>query len=528
MASPRPMDRLICGDVGFGKTEVAMRAAFTAVFNKKQVAVLVPSTLLAQLHYESFVDRFANTPVRIEVLSRFRTAKEQKDVIQRLADGKVDILIGTHKLLQSDVKFSHLGLVIIDEEHRFGVKQKEALKALRTEVDILALTATPIPRTLNMSMAGMRDLSVIATPPARRLSIKTFVRAKEDNLIKEAILRELLRGGQVYYLYNEVKTIENAKRELEALLPEARIGIGHGQMRERDLERVMSDFYHKRYNLLLCSTIIETDIDIPNANTIIIERADKFGLAQLHQLRGRVGRSHHQAYAYLLTPEGKKPTKDAQKRLEAIAMNEDLGAGFILASQDLEIRGAGELLGEEQSGQIASLGFSLYMDLLEDAVKAIRSGKTPSAELPLHTGTEISLHLATLIPDDYLPDVNGRLQLYKRIASCKDAAALRDLQVEMIDRFGLLPEATKNLFRLTEVKQRAEALGIVRIDAGKDKGILHFGGQTSVEPIKLVQLMQRQPLVYRLDSAQSLKFNLDMSTADKCFAALEKLLDALQ
>ena len=528
MARTRPMDRVVCGDVGFGKTEVAMRAAFIAVHNHKQVAILVPTTLLAQQHYDNFKDRFADWPVNIELLSRFRSAKEQQESINRLEEGKVDILIGTHKLLQSSVKFQDLGLVIIDEEHRFGVRQKEALKALRANVDLLSMTATPIPRTLNMAMSGIRDLSIIATPPARRLSVKTFVRQRDESIIKEAVLRELLRGGQVYFLHNDVSTIENAAEKLREIIPEVRLGVAHGQMPERQLEKVMQDFYHKRYNLLLCSTIIETGIDIPNANTIIIERADKFGLAQLHQLRGRVGRSHHQAYAYLLTPEGKKPTKDAQKRLEAIAMNEDLGAGFILASQDLEIRGAGELLGEEQSGQIASLGFSLYMDLLEDAVKAIRSGKTPSAELPLHTGTEISLHLATLIPDDYLPDVNGRLQLYKRIASCKDAAALRDLQVEMIDRFGLLPEATKNLFRLTEVKQRAEALGIVRIDAGKDKGILHFGGQTSVEPIKLVQLMQRQPLVYRLDSAQSLKFNLDMSTADKCFAALEKLLDALQ
>ena len=528
MAKTRPMDRVVCGDVGFGKTEVAMRAAFIAVHNHKQVAILVPTTLLAQQHYDNFKNRFADWPVNIELLSRFRSAKEQQESINRLEEGKVDILIGTHKLLQSSVKFQDLGLVIIDEEHRFGVRQKEALKALRANVDLLSMTATPIPRTLNMAMSGIRDLSIIATPPARRLSVKTFVRQREESIIKEAVLRELLRGGQVYFLHNDVSTIENAAEKLREIIPEVRLGVAHGQMPERQLEKVMQDFYHKRYNLLLCSTIIETGIDIPNANTIIIERADKFGLAQLHQLRGRVGRSHHQAYAYLLTPEGKKPTKDAEKRLEAIAMNEDLGAGFILASQDLEIRGAGELLGEEQSGQIASLGFSLYMDLLEDAVKAIRSGKTPSAELPLRSGTEISLHLATLIPDDYLPDVNGRLQLYKRIASCKDAAALRDLQVEMIDRFGLLPDATKNLFRLTEVKQRAEALGIVRIDAGKDKGILHFGGQTSVEPIKLVQLMQRQPLVYRLDSAQSLKFNVDMSSADKCFAALERLLDALQ
>lgn len=527
MCRTRPMDRVVCGDVGFGKTEVAMRAAFIAVHGQKQVAVLVPTTLLAQQHYDNFKDRFADWPVNIELLSRFRSAKEQEASIQRLEEGKVDILIGTHKLLQSSVKFQDLGLVIIDEEHRFGVRQKEQLKALRTNVDLLSMTATPIPRTLNMAMSGIRDLSIIATPPARRLSVKTFVRQWDEAIIKEAVLRELLRGGQVYFLHNDVKTIENAAEKLRELIPEVRLGVAHGQMPERQLERVMQDFYHKRFNLLLCSTIIETGIDLPNANTIIIERADKFGLAQLHQLRGRVGRSHHQAYAYLLTPAGKKLTADAEKRLEAIALNEDLGAGFVLASQDMEIRGAGELLGEEQSGQIESLGFSLYMDLLEDAVKAIRSGKTPSADQPLQRGTEISLHLPTLIPEDYLPDVNGRLQLYKRIASCKDKAGLKDLQVEMIDRFGLLPEATKNLFQLTDIKQQAENLGIVRIDAGKDKGILHFGSQTQVEPIKLVQLVQRQPQVYRLDGAQALKFTRDMSDATRCFAALQQLLDAL-
>lgn len=528
MAKTRPMDRVVCGDVGFGKTEVAMRAAFIAVHNHKQVAILVPTTLLAQQHFDNFKDRFADWPVNIELLSRFRSAKEQQESIQRLEEGKVDILIGTHKLLQSSVKFNDLGLVIIDEEHRFGVRQKESLKAMRANVDLLSMTATPIPRTLNMAMSGIRDMSIIATPPAKRLSVKTFVRQRDEAIIKEAVLRELLRGGQVYFLHNDVSTIENTAEKLRKIIPEVRLGVAHGQMPERQLEKVMQDFYHKRYNLLLCSTIIETGIDIPNANTIIIERADKFGLAQLHQLRGRVGRSHHQAYAYLLTPEGKNPTADAQKRLEVIAMNEDLGSGFVLASQDLEIRGAGELLGEEQSGQIASLGFSLYMDLLDDAVKAIRSGKTPSADLPLQRGTEISLHLPTLIPDDYLPDVNSRLQLYKRLASCSNAAELRDLQVEMIDRFGLLPLATKNLFRLTELKQRAETMGILRMDVGKDRGVLHFGSQTSVEPIKLVQLMQQKPLTYKLDSAQSLKFTMAMDTADQCFAALEKLLDALQ
>jgi len=527
MTQTRPMDRVICGDVGFGKTEVAMRAAFMAVNGGHQVAVLVPTTLLAQQHYDNFKDRFADWPVNVELLSRFRSAKEQETAIQRLEEGKVDILIGTHKLLQSSVKYQQLGLVIVDEEHRFGVRQKEKLKAIRANVDLLSLTATPIPRTLNMAMSGIRDLSIIATPPARRLSVKTFVRQRDESIIKEAVLRELLRGGQVYFLHNEVKTIENTAEKLRELIPEARLGVAHGQMPERQLERVMQDFYHKRFNVLLCSTIIETGIDIPNANTIIIERADKFGLAQLHQLRGRVGRSHHQAYAYLLTPEGKKLTADAEKRLQAIALNEDLGAGFLLASQDLEIRGAGELLGEEQSGQIEHLGFSLYMELLEEAVEAIRQGKTPNPDQPLNKGTEINLHLPALIPDDYLPDVNLRLQLYKRIASTKNKAGLKDLQVEMIDRFGLLPEAAKNLFRLTEIKHQAEALGLSRIDAGKDRGVVHFGEAPKIEPIKLVQMVQQQPQVYKLEGGQTLKFNRAMETADQCFHALEQLLSAL-
>ena len=527
MASPRPMDRLVCGDVGFGKTEVAMRAAFTAVHNNKQVAVLVPTTLLAQQHYESFVDRFADTPVSIEVLSRFRTAAEQKTVIDKLARGQVDILIGTHKLLQADVKFSELGLVIIDEEHRFGVKQKEALKALRAEVDVLALTATPIPRTLNMSMAGMRDLSVIATPPARRLSIKTFVREREERLIKEAILRELLRGGQVYYLHNEVKTIENTARELAALVPEARIGIGHGQMRERELERVMSDFYHKRFNILLCTTIIETGIDVPNANTIIIERADMFGLAQLHQLRGRVGRSHHQAYAYLLTPPHKKITADAEKRLQAIGEASDLGAGFTLATHDLEIRGAGELLGDEQSGQIQTLGFSLYMDMLEKAVKAIQRGETPNIAEPLQQGTEINLGIAALIPDDYLPDVHTRLTLYKTIANCRDEDELKDCKIMMIDRFGLLPAQVNNLFAVTALKLRAEALGIVRIEAGATSGKLEFGHHTSVDPLQLVTLVQSHSAIFRLDGPSVLRFKQASETVEQRLQLVDDILLAL-
>ncbi|WP_405337080.1 transcription-repair coupling factor [Marinospirillum alkalitolerans] len=527
MARTRPMDRVICGDVGFGKTEVAMRAAFVAVHGGKQVAVLVPTTLLAQQHYENFRDRFADWPVKVELLSRFRSAKQQQQAIEQLEAGQVDILIGTHKLLQSSIQFKDLGLVIIDEEHRFGVRQKEQLKSLRAQVDLLSLTATPIPRTLNMAMSGIRDLSIIATPPARRLSVKTFVRKKEEALIKEAVLRELLRGGQVYYLHNEVSTIENTAEELSQWLPEARIGIAHGQMPERQLERVMQDFYHKRYNLLLCSTIIETGIDIPNANTMIIERADKFGLAQLHQLRGRVGRSHHQAYAYLLTPQDKKPTADAQKRLDAIAAHEDLGAGFLLASQDMEIRGAGELLGDEQSGQIEGLGFSLYMELLEEAVQAIREGRTPQAHEPLRSGTEINLYFPALIPEDYLPDVNLRLQLYKRIASATTSSELKDLQVEMIDRFGLLPEAAKHLFQQAALKQKAKALNLPRIDAGKEKGVIYFGDQPKINTSHLIQLIQTQARHYQLDGQQALKFNLIMEPAQACFKQLEQLLDQL-
>jgi len=427
MRSPKPMDRLVCGDVGFGKTEVAMRAAFVAVQAGKQVAVLVPTTLLAQQHYENFRDRFADWPVRIEVLSRFKSAKEQKLAMEAAKDGRIDILIGTHKLLSDDMDFKQLGLIIVDEEHRFGVRHKEALKQRRAEVDMLTLTATPIPRTLNMALSGMRDLSIIATPPAKRLAVKTFVRESQPMVIKEAILRELLRGGQVYYLHNEVDSIEKCAQELTELVPEARIGIAHGQMRERELEQVMQQFYHKQHNILVCSTIIETGIDVPSANTIIMDRADKLGLAQMHQLRGRVGRSHHQAYAYLLTPPKKAMTGDAEKRLEAIAAADDLGAGFVLASQDLEIRGAGELLGEDQSGNIHSIGFSLYMDMLDRAVKAIRNGKTPNMDQPFTLGADINLRLSALIPDDYLPDVHNRLTLYKRISSADSDDALDEL-----------------------------------------------------------------------------------------------------
>ncbi len=527
MLAGKPMDRLICGDVGFGKTEVAMRAAFIAVHSGRQVAVLVPTTLLAQQHYNSFRDRFADWPVKVEVMSRFKSAKEVGEAMQQLAEGKVDIVIGTHKLLQDDVKFANLGLVIIDEEHRFGVRQKEQLKALRSEVDILTLTATPIPRTLNMAVSGMRDLSIIATPPARRLSVRTFVMEQNNPTIKEALLRELLRGGQVYYLHNDVKTIEKCAADLAELVPEARIGIGHGQMRERELEQVMGDFYHKRFNVLIASTIIETGIDVPSANTIIIERADKFGLAQLHQLRGRVGRSHHQAYAYLLTPPRKQMTDDAQKRLEAIAGAQDLGAGFLLATHDLEIRGAGELLGDGQSGQIQAVGFTLYMEMLERAVKAIRKGEQPNLDQPLGGGPEINLRVAALIPQDYLPDVHARLILYKRIASAADEEGLKELQVEMIDRFGLLPEPTKNLVRLTLLKLQAESLGIKKVDAGPQGGRIEFAADTCVDPLTLIKLIQSAPARYKFEGATLFKFQVPMERPEQRFNTLEALFERL-
>lgn len=526
MTRAQPMDRLVCGDVGFGKTEVAMRAAFIASYSSKQVAVLVPTTLLAQQHYQSFRDRFADSPVNIELISRFKTAKEQEKILKRVADGEVDILVGTHKLIQGDITFKNLGLLIIDEEHRFGVQQKEKLKALRAEVDILTLTATPIPRTLNMAMGGVRDLSIIATPPARRLSVKTFVRQKQDALIRESVLREVLRGGQVYYLFNDVKNIEKEVEYLQKLVPESRVSFAHGQMRERELEQAMSDFYHQRFNVLVCSTIIETGIDIPNANTIIIDRSDKFGLAQLHQLRGRVGRSHHQAYAYLLTPAEKRLTRDAEKRLEAISAAQDLGAGFMLATHDMEIRGAGELLGEEQSGQIQSVGFSLYMELLEQAVRSLQDGNELDLEASMH-GTEVNLRIPALIPEDYLPDVHARLVLYKRIASCRSYDELKDLQIEMIDRFGLLAEATKNLLRQAELKLDAEKLGIIKVDAGATSGSFEFGKQTTVDPLALVQLVQKSPHIYRLEGANRLRFELKASTADDKIEEVRALIKSL-
>ncbi|MFT5579377.1 MAG: transcription-repair coupling factor (superfamily II helicase) [Paraglaciecola psychrophila] len=527
LSAPTATDRLVCGDVGFGKTEVAMRAAFVAVHNSKQVAILVPTTLLAQQHYESFKDRFADWPVTVQVLSRFKSAKEQKQVLEQTVAGRVDILIGTHKLLQKDVKYKDLGLVIIDEEHRFGVRQKEVLKSLRAEVDILTLTATPIPRTLNMAMSGMRDLSIIATPPARRLSVKTFVRQWDKGVIKEAVLREILRGGQIYYLHNEVKTIEQSARDLQELIPEARVGIGHGQLRERELEQVMADFYHKRFNVLMCSTIIETGIDVPSANTIIIDRADKFGLAQLHQLRGRVGRSHHQAYAYLLTPGEKNMTTDAAKRLEAISQAEDLGAGFTLATHDLEIRGAGELLGDDQSGQIHSIGYTLYMDMLEKAVSAIKNGDEVNFDTAFNPASEVNMRLPALIPDDYLPDVHSRLILYKRIANAENDGDLRELQVEMIDRFGLLPSQVKNLFRATALKLRAQSVGISKVEASAAGGKLEFSEQTQVEPIALVKLVQMQSATYQLAGATTLRFSEELEDVESRFDFVDRLIDTL-
>ncbi|MFB0711721.1 transcription-repair coupling factor [Buttiauxella noackiae] len=511
MCQPLAMDRLVCGDVGFGKTEVAMRAAFLAVENNKQVAVLVPTTLLAQQHLDNFRDRFANWPVRIEMLSRFRTAKEQAQILEEAREGKVDILIGTHKLLQNDVKMKDLGLLIVDEEHRFGVRHKERIKAMRADVDILTLTATPIPRTLNMAMSGMRDLSIIATPPARRLAVKTFVREYDSLVVREAILREVLRGGQVYYLYNDVENIQKAADRLAELVPEARITIGHGQMRERELERVMNDFHHQRFNVLVCTTIIETGIDIPTANTIIIERADHFGLAQLHQLRGRVGRSHHQAYAWLLTPHPKAMTTDAQKRLEAIASLEDLGAGFALATHDLEIRGAGELLGEGQSGSMETIGFSLYMEMLENAVDALKEGREPSLEDLTSSQTEVELRMPALLPDDFIPDVNTRLSFYKRIASAKTAHELDELKVELIDRFGLLPDAARNLLDIAALRQHAQKLGVRKIEGHDKGGVIEFAEKNHVNPVWLIGLLQKQPQHYRLDGPTRLKFIEDLA-----------------
>ena len=527
MQLAKPMDRLVCGDVGFGKTEVAMRAAFVAVQNGKQVAVLVPTTLLAQQHYESFKDRFADTAVRIEVLSRFGSNKTHLKIIEDLAEGRVDIVVGTHKILQENVQFKNLGLMIVDEEHRFGVRDKERIKALRADVDMLTLTATPIPRTLNMAFSGMRDLSIIATPPARRLAVKTFVQEHTDDSIKEAILRELLRGGQVYLLHNEVETIERAAETIRHLVPEARVAVAHGQMRERELEQVMQQFYHKDYNVLVCSTIIETGIDVPNANTIIIERADKLGLAQLHQLRGRVGRSHHQAYAYLLVPSIKHLKGDAEKRLDAIQRASTLGAGFMLATEDLEIRGAGELLGEQQSGSMQAIGYSLYMEMLEKATKAIQKGKTPNFDAPLSLTAEINLHMPALIPDDYLGDVHQRLLFYKRISNTDTQEKLDNIRMELIDRFGIPPQPVKQLFSVHQIRLGAEQLGITKVDINSNGGYIEFSPDTPVQAISIIQLMQKNPSYYRMEGGQRLKVMVQLAEYDKRIQFIVELLNKL-
>ena len=491
MQSGRPMDRLVCGDVGFGKTEVALRAAFVAVMGGRQVAVLVPTTLLAEQHYQNFTDRFAEWPIKVAEISRFRTAKEQAEALKGLADGSIDIIIGTHRLISKDVKFANLGLVILDEEHRFGVRQKEQLKALRAEVDVLTLTATPIPRTLSMAMEGLREFSVITTPPQKRLAIKTFATDYSEGIIREAAMREFKRGGQVYFLHNEVDTIHSMREKLERILPEARISIAHGQLRERELEQVMRDFYHQRSNLLLCTTIIETGIDVPTANTIIMNRADMFGLAQLHQLRGRVGRSHHQAYAYLLTDPNRKITPQAQKRLDAIQLLEDLGAGFHLAMHDLEIRGAGELLGDSQSGEMQEIGFHLYSEMLNHAVKRLKEGKEPDLSAPLGVTTEINLHTPALLTNEYCPDVHERLVLYKRLANCTNDDELDTMQEELIDRFGLLPEQGEALMACHRLRVAAKPLSIIKIDASDSAIQLQFSPQADLDPTKLIALLQR-------------------------------------
>ena len=527
LASDQPMDRIVCGDVGFGKTEVALRATFAVVHGGKQVAVLVPTTLLAQQHGQNFRDRFADWPVRVEVLSRFQSQKQVREIVAGMESGSVDVVIGTHRLLQHTKSFKDIGLVIIDEEHRFGVRHKEAIRSLRSEIDVLTLTATPIPRTLNMAMGGIRDMSLITTPPAERLSVKTFVSEWNDVVIREACLREIKRGGQVYFVHNRVEDIGRIAERLTKLVPEANLRIGHGQMPERDLEQVMLDFYHRRFNVLLCTTIIESGIDVPTANTIIINRADRFGLAQLHQLRGRVGRSHHRAYAYLVAPPKAAMTADAVKRLEAIDSLEDLGSGFTLATHDLEIRGAGELLGDEQSGQIQEIGFSLYTELLARAVESLRSGQEPDLDAPLDAGVDINLHVAALLPNDYVPDVHLRLMLYKRISGTRNDEELRELQVELIDRFGLLPAAAKNLMRMAALKKRAAALGIGKIDAADTGGYVVFGDDSRIDPVALVKLVQNDSRSYRLQGSHRLSFRLDLTEVEARFRAIENLMDVL-
>jgi transcription-repair coupling factor (superfamily II helicase) len=527
LSNDSPTDRVVCGDVGFGKTEVALRAAFVTVHAGYQVAILVPTTLLAQQHYRTFSDRFADWPVNVELLSRFRSGKASSTVISGLKDGTVDIVVGTHRLLSGDLAFDRLGLVIVDEEHRFGVRHKEQLKKLRADVDLLTLTATPIPRTLNMAIGGLRDLSLIATPPAERLSVRTFIGQWSDQSIREAVLREIRRGGQVYFVHNRVQDIAKISANLSALLPEASIEVAHGQMSERELESVMLDFYHRRFNVLVCTTIIESGIDIPTANTIIINRADRLGLAQLHQLRGRVGRSHHQAYAYLIAPPTRALTADAAKRLEAVEALEELGAGFTLATHDLEIRGAGELLGDEQSGQIQAIGFALYNDLLARAVESLRAGEEPDLDDPLRSGPEIEVGLPALIPEDYMPDVHMRLVHYKRIASAATAAELENLQVELIDRFGLLPSATKTLFEVTRLKLLAQLLGIDKVHADNHGGFVVFGPRTLVDPLLLVGLVEDESGHYELDGPSKLRFHWQLDRDDDRLDATETLLREL-
>ncbi len=524
----QPMDRVICGDVGFGKTEVCMRAAFIAVQNTRQVAILVPTTLLAQQHYQNFCDRFADWPIRIEVISRFVAAKQQQLLINDIESGKIDIIIGTHKLLQNTIKYQDLGLVVIDEEHRFGVRQKEYFKKLRNEVDLLTLTATPIPRTLNMAMSGLRDISIIASPPPNRHSINTFISEWVDSMIQEACLREIRRGGQIFFLHNNVKTIERTAAQLESLLPEARIEIAHGQMPERQLEQIMLDFYHQRFNLLLCTTIIESGIDIPSANTILLNRADKLGLAQLHQLRGRVGRSHHRAYAYFIVPPKKLMTRDAGKRLAAVEASDSLGAGFMLSSHDLEIRGAGELLGDEQSGQIQEIGFSLYTEMLDRAIASLKSGDEPELESPLFTGPEIELHFSSLIPDTYLPDVHTRLILYKRIANAQNVDELRDLKVEMIDRFGLLPEETKNLFAITEMKLQSAEMGIRKIEANQSGGRILFTDKPNINSNPIIKMIEDQPTIFKMDGPEQFRIVKPFKSKDEILQFFQELLASLK
>src|SRR5499427_9710484 len=525
MKAGKPMDRLVCGDVGFGKTEVALRAAFVAIADGQQVAVLAPTTLLAEQHFNTFSDRFADWPVRLAELSRFKTAGEQATTLKGLTEGRIDIVIGTHKLLARDVKFARLGLVIVDEEHRFGVRQKERLKQLRAEVDVLTLTATPIPRTLAMSLEGLRDLSVIATAPARRLAIKTFVTGYSNGIIREAVMRELKRGGQIYFLHNEVESIDAQAAKLAELVPEARIAVAHGQMRERELERVMREFLQQRTNLLVCSTIIETGIDIPTANTIVINRADKFGLAQLHQLRGRVGRSHHQAYAYLLTPPEDALSGNAKKRLEAIQMMEELGSGFYLAMHDLEIRGAGEVLGESQSGEMQEIGFNLYADMLDHAVRSLKAGREPDLSQPFEVTTEVNLHFPALLPASYCADVHERLVLYKRFANCDTQERLEAMQEELVDRFGELPPAARALVDSHRLRLLGRPLGVTRIDAAPETLQIQFVAHPPLDPAAVLRLVQKHK--WKLAGPTKLRVERVTSELPERAATVRQVLEAL-